>query len=115
MEIKAKRSSYGDYGNVRRGEVITVDDRLGKALLQKGSFVAYDAKAEAKAEAEREAQRLAAEASQKAAEQERAAAKSSQAAELETLRSELNEKAARIADLEKQLDAYKTADAKGKK
>ncbi|MBT9373188.1 hypothetical protein [Rhizobium sp. CSW-27] len=98
MEIKAKRSSYGDYGNVRRGEVITVDDRLGKALVQKGSFVAYDAKAEAKAEAEREAQR-------QAAEQERAAAKSSQAAELETLRSELAAKTARIAELEKQLEA----------
>ena len=98
MEIKAKRSSYGTYGNVRRGEVITVDDRLGKALLQKGSFVAYDAKAEAKVKAEREAER-------QAAEQERAAAKVSQAVELETLRSELAAKTARIAELEKQLDA----------
>jgi ribosomal protein L9 len=98
MEIKAKRSSYGEYGNVRRGEVITVDDRTAKALLQKGNFVAYDAKAEAKAKAEREAQR-------EAAEQEKAAAKASQAAELETLRLELADKTARIADLEKQLDA----------
>ncbi|MBT9373374.1 hypothetical protein [Rhizobium sp. CSW-27] len=108
MEIKAKRSSYGEYGNVRRGEVITVDDRLGKALVQKGSFVAYDAKAEAKAEAEREAQRLAAEASQKAAEQERAAAEDARAVELEALRSELADKTTRIADLEQQLGA-KTA------
>lgn len=105
MEIKAKRSSYGEYGNVRRGEVITVDDRLGKALLQKGSFVAYDAKAEAKAKAEREAERQAAEASQKAAEQERAAAEDARAVYLETLRSELAAKTARIAELEKQLDA----------
>jgi hypothetical protein len=106
MEIKAKRSSYGTYGNVRRGEVITVDDRMGKALLQKGNFVAYDAKAEAKAKAEREAEL---QARQEAAEQARAEAKGSQAAELETLRSELADKTARIADLEKQLDA------KGKK
>jgi len=102
MEIKAKRSSYGEYGNVRRGEVITVDDRMGKALLQKGNFVAYDAKAEAKARAEREAEL---EARREAAEQEKVATKGSQAAELENLRSELADKTARIADLEKQLEA----------
>jgi septin family protein len=109
MEIKAKRSSYGDYGNVRRGEVITVDDRTAKALLQKGNFVAYDAKAEAKAKAEREAERQAAQAARQSAEQERAAAEEAHTVELQNLRSELAEKTARIADLEKQLDA------KGKK
>jgi chromosome segregation ATPase len=112
MEIKAKRSSYGEYGNVRRGEVITVDDRMGKALLQKGNFVAYDAKAEAKAKAEREAElqarRQATDAAGRAAEQEKAAAENARAVELETLRSELADKAARIVDLEKQLGA-KTA------
>jgi hypothetical protein len=109
MEIKAKRSSYGEYGNVRRGEVITVDDRTAKALLQKGNFVAYDAKAEAKAKAEREAERQAAEAARQSAEQEKTAVEDARAVELETLRSELAEKTARIAELEKLLDA------KGKK
>jgi chromosome segregation ATPase len=112
MEIKAKRSSYGDYGNVRRGEVITVDDRMGKALLQKGNFVAYDAKAEAKAKAEREAEQQArrqeTDAAGRAAEQERAATEDALAVELEGLRSELADKTARIADLEQQLGA-KTA------
>jgi colicin import membrane protein len=108
MEIKAKRSSYGDYGNVRRGDVITIDDRTAKALLQKGNFVAYDAKAEAKAKAEREAERQAAEAARQSAEQETAAAEDARAAELEGLRSELADKTARIADLENQLGA-KTA------
>jgi thioesterase domain-containing protein len=105
MEIKAKRSSYGDYGNVRRGEVITLDDRTAKALLQKGNFVPYDAKAEAKAKAEREAERQAAETARQSAEQERATAEDALAAELETLRSELVDKTARIADLERQLGA----------
>lgn len=55
MKLVAKRSSYGSYGNVERGGVITVEDDLeAKKLIKSGKFIKYDADAAAKAKADQE-------------------------------------------------------------
>lgn len=60
MKLKALRGNFGDYGNIRRGDVIEIDDRAkSKALIEAGLFVEYDEKAEKQAKDKREAQALA--------------------------------------------------------
>lgn len=60
MELKAKRSSFGIYGNVRRGGIIEVEDKKkAEALIATGLYTEYDEKAERQAKEEREAKALA--------------------------------------------------------
>lgn len=46
MFIKALRSNYGDYGSVRRGQIIEVKDPAAQQLIKRGLFegVKHDAK-----------------------------------------------------------------------
>lgn len=47
MRIKALRGAHGDYGNVRRGAIIDVDDRRAQQLVKRGLFVPVQDAAEA--------------------------------------------------------------------
>ena len=47
MQIKALRGARGDYGNVRRGAVIDVDDHQARQLVKRGLFVPVQGGAEA--------------------------------------------------------------------
>lgn len=48
MRIKAKRTSLGDLGLVRRGQERTVDKALGEKLVKRGNWEDVDGGASAK-------------------------------------------------------------------
>ena len=69
MKLKAVRSSFGKYGNVRRDDLIEPEDKSEvKALIASGLYVEYDEKAERQAKEDREAKALADAEAAKAAE-----------------------------------------------
>lgn len=56
MKLKAKRSSYGAFGNVARGQIVTVeDDAEAKKLIKTGLYSEYDKAAEEQEAKDREA------------------------------------------------------------
>ncbi len=43
MKIKALRGAHGDYGNVRRGEIVDIADGKAQQLVKRGLFVPVQA------------------------------------------------------------------------
>ncbi|MCZ7451041.1 hypothetical protein O8B93_26080 [Agrobacterium rhizogenes] len=120
MKLKAVRSSFGKYGNVRRDDLIEPEDKSeAKALVASGLYVEYDEKAERQAKEEREAKALADAEAAKAAEAENQKAGRALADKLDELTAEnatlvqtVADRDATIVDLRTQLD--KQAEELGK-
>lgn len=120
MKLKAVRSSFGKYGNVRRDDLIEPEDKSeAKALVASGLYVEYDEKAERQAKEEREAKALADAEAAKTAEAANEEAGRALADKLDELTAEnatlvqtVADRDATIVDLRKQLD--KQAEELGK-